>query len=254
VTLAYYNEIDPYAAAWLRNLINAGHIAYGDVDERDIRDVRPSELSGYTQCHFFAGLGGWGHALRLARWPDERPVWTGSCPCQPFSTAGKRQGTADKRHLWPDWFKLIDQCRPPRIFGEQVASADGRDWFSGVRTDLESVAYAAGGADLCAAGIGAPHRRQRLYFVAALPDPYSVRPQREWEFAGRAWPEQQFTGLVQDQLSVSLPSGKSGGLVDGVSARVGKLRAFGNAIHPYLGASFVVAAEQAIEAARGAEW
>lgn len=86
---AYYNENDPYAAQWLRNLITAGHIAKGDVDERSIVDVRADDLRGYTQCHFFAGIGGWSLALRLAGWPDDRPVWTGSCPCQPFSAAGK---------------------------------------------------------------------------------------------------------------------------------------------------------------------
>lgn len=64
---AYYNEIDPYAAQWLRNLIAAGHIAPGDVDERSIADVRADDLVGYTQCHFFAGIGVWSHALRMAR-------------------------------------------------------------------------------------------------------------------------------------------------------------------------------------------
>jgi len=61
---AYYNEIDPYAAQWLRNLIAAGHIAPGEVDTRSILDVSPSDLTGFTQCHFFAGIGVWSHALR----------------------------------------------------------------------------------------------------------------------------------------------------------------------------------------------
>jgi DNA (cytosine-5)-methyltransferase 1 len=60
---AYYNEHDPFAAAWLRNLIAAGHIAPGDVDERSIVDVRSADLVGYRQCHFFAGIGVWSHAL-----------------------------------------------------------------------------------------------------------------------------------------------------------------------------------------------
>jgi DNA (cytosine-5)-methyltransferase 1 len=84
----YYNEFDPYAAQWLRNLIEAGHIPQGEVDSRSIKDVKASDLSGFVQCHFFAGLGGWSRALRLAGWPKDRPVWTGSCPCQPFSAAG----------------------------------------------------------------------------------------------------------------------------------------------------------------------
>lgn len=164
--LAYYNEHEPYAAAWLRNLIAAGHIAPGDVDERSILDVRPSDLDGYAQCHFFAGIGVWSYALRLAGWPDERPVWTGSPPCQPLSSAGLRRGHADERHLWPALHGLIAERRPAAFLGEQVASQDGREWFAAVRADLEHLGYACGAADLAAAGVSAPHIRQRLFFVA----------------------------------------------------------------------------------------
>jgi len=162
----YYNEIDPNAAAWLRELIRQGHLPDGHVDERDIRDVRPDDLRTYTQCHFFAGIGGWSLALRLAGWPADRPVWTGSCPCQPFSAAGRRAGAADERHLWPHWHHLIRECRPPEVFGEQVASKDGLGWLDLVSADLEGEGYAVGAADLCAAGVGAPHIRQRLWFYA----------------------------------------------------------------------------------------
>ncbi len=84
----YYNEIDPFAAEWLRELIKAGHITEGDVDERDIRDVIPADLARYDRCHFFSGIGIWEYALLQARWPADRRIWTGSCPCQPFSAAG----------------------------------------------------------------------------------------------------------------------------------------------------------------------
>ena len=163
---AYYNEIDQYAAEWLRNLIYAGHIAPGDIDTRSIEDVHPDDLRGYTQCHFFAGIGVWSYALRQAGWPDDRPVWTGSCPCQPFSTAGKGAGFADERHLWPAWHWLIQECRPATIFGEQVASKDGPAWLDLVQADLEGTGYTSGAVDTCAAGFGAPHIRQRLYWVA----------------------------------------------------------------------------------------
>lgn len=162
----YYNENNPYAAQWLRNLIGGGLIPAGNVDERDIREVQPSDLKGYTQCHFFAGIAGWSYALELAHWPEDREVWTGSCPCQPFSVAGKKKGKSDERHLWPVWKELIDQCRPSEIFGEQIASPLGREWLSGVRADLEEMGYAVGGADLCAASLNAPHTRQRLWWVA----------------------------------------------------------------------------------------
>lgn len=163
---AYYNEIDPKAAAWLRELIRHGHIADGVVDERSIVDVAPDELRDFAQCHFFAGIGVWSYALRSAGWADDRPVWTGSCPCQPFSAAGARGGFDDQRHLWPHWHHLISQCQPPVIFGEQVASKDGLGWLDLVCADMEATGYAIGSADLCAAGVGAPHIRQRLFFGA----------------------------------------------------------------------------------------
>lgn len=163
---AYYNEIDPFAAQWLRNLIAAGHIAPGEVDERSIEDVTPDDLRGFTQCHFFAGIGVWSYALRLAGWPDNQPVWTGSCPCQPFSAAGKGDGFADERHLWPHFFHLISECRPQHVFGEQVASGNANTWFDLVQADLEGVGYAFGLVPFTSAGIGAPHIRERAYWVA----------------------------------------------------------------------------------------
>lgn len=162
---AYYNEIDPYAAQWLRNLIATGHIAPGVVDERSIVDVKPSELSGYTQCHFFAGIGVWSYALRMARWPDNRPVWTGSCPCQPFSAAGKGVGFDDERHLWPHFHWLIEQCKPAVVIGEQVASKAAEPWLDLVQTDLEALGYAFGAVAFPSAGVGAPHIRDRSYWV-----------------------------------------------------------------------------------------
>jgi len=162
----YYNDNDAKACAWLRELIAAGHIPAGDVDDRSIADVTADDLVGYTGVHFFAGIGGWAYALRLAGWPDDRPIWTGSCPCQPFSVAGNGLGTDDVRHLWPEFRRLVAECAPSIVVGEQVSGAAGRAWLSGVRADLETLGYAVGAADLCAAGVGAPHIRQRLYWLA----------------------------------------------------------------------------------------
>ena len=163
---AYYSEWDPYAAQWLRNLVAAGHIAPGDVDERSISDVRADDLRGYRQCHFFAGIGVWSHALRRAGWPDEEEVWTGSCPCQPFSDAGKGSAFDDERDLWPEWFSLIGERRPRSVFGEQVASRLGLAWIDAVHADLEGASYTVGAVDTCSAGFGSPNIRQRLYWMA----------------------------------------------------------------------------------------
>lgn len=160
-----YNEIDAYACAWLRNLIRAGHLT-GRVVEGDMRALNPADIGRGCHFHAFAGIGLWQYALKFAGWPDELPVWTGSCPCQPFSVAGRSGGTSDERHLWPAWFRLIRECRPHVVFGEQVASSAGLAWFDDVSADLEGEGYAVGSADLCAAGVGAPHIRQRLFFVA----------------------------------------------------------------------------------------
>lgn len=167
---ALYNELDPYAAQWIRNLSSAGHIAPGAVDERSIESLTPADVRGHTQFHTFAGIAVWSHALRLAGVPDDFPVWTGSCPCQPFSPAGLGKGFEDERHLWPVWFRLIDECRPPIVFGEQVASKAGLAWLDLVQTDLEGSGYAFGAAILPAAGVGAPHMRHRLFFVAYATD------------------------------------------------------------------------------------
>ncbi|MGJ5611020.1 DNA cytosine methyltransferase [Morganella morganii] len=243
---AFYNESDPFAAQWLRNLIAAGHIAPGVVDERSIEDVTPDDLRGFTQCHFFAGVGVWSLALRRAGWPDDKPVWTGSCPCQPFSAAGKGNGFADERHLWPAFFHLISECKPDVIFGEQVASKDGLAWLDLVQTDLEAKNYAVGAVDLCAAGFGAPHIRQRLFWVGNTNDQGRERlrrcesvilPERREDakrhsvppaMAAHVWDGwQAITGA--DKKSRMLPP-DFGKRTDDAAGRVGKLRAYGNAI------------------------
>lgn len=192
---AYYNEFDPYAAQWLRNLIGAGLIAQGDVDERSIVDVRAEDLSGYMQCHFFAGIGGWSLALRLAGWPDDKPVWTGSCPCQPFSVAGKLGGFQDERHLWPEFKRLIAQRRPATVFGEQVANAV--DWLRIVRNDLEALDYAVGCVPLEAASADAEHFRDRYWFVAD----HDFQQSSE----GRLQPSRELGGSSRDSENSNRP-------------------------------------------------
>jgi len=187
---AWYNEIDRQKAATLRNLIEEGAIAPGVVDERSIAAVQPEDLAGFTQCHFFAGGGLWSLCLRNAGWPDDRPVWTGSCPCGPFSAAGLRKGFDDPRHLWPEWFRLICVSRPHKLFGEQSADAD--TWLDLVSADMEGVGYAFGAADIPAAGFGGAHRRQRFGFVADANHAERWAERAPWH-DGR-WPQ---TGRVE---------------------------------------------------------
>jgi DNA (cytosine-5)-methyltransferase 1 len=334
---AFYNENEPYAVEWLKNLERAGHIAPGVVESRGIQELRPKDVQEATQAHFFAGLGAWSYALRLAGWPDSVPVWSGSCPCQPFSTAGRRKGFKDERHLWPAWFELIRKCRPSVVFGEQIASPDGLRWLDLVFDDLERAGYAVGASDLCAASVGAPHIRQRLYFVAVsgeqrregkrihlrprkprqaesevarggktreLGDTSSARSRRnsgtvlgaktkgepkriiargvthEPELASNSRivgdagspgsplgprPEERFGAVRYEGATASAPGATSGfwkeaewwlcqdgkvrptepgsfPLVDGATARVGRLRAYGNAIVPEQAALFIRAA------------
>lgn len=297
---AYYNEFDPHAAQWLRNLIAAGVIAPGDVDERSIEDVTPNDLRGYTQCHFFAGIGGWAYALDLAGWPRDRPVWTGSCPCQPFSAAGKGAGFEDERHLWPAWQHLINQCRPPVIFGEQVASKAAEPWIDLVHADMEGMGYAFGCVPFPAAGVGAPHIRDRNYWLADADgrNASAEREQRSGE--QRQFKEDRGAGRLADAARIGrkqrlshggrseqgassgeavVPSGVCDAgrpgptngiwraadwlgcrdgkwrpvepgtfpLAHGAPARVGRLRAYGNAIVSEVASTFIRAVMEALE-------
>jgi DNA (cytosine-5)-methyltransferase 1 len=284
----YFNEFDPFKAEWLRNLVEAGHIALGEVDQRSIVDVKAADLRGYRQCHFFAGIGVWSYALRLAGWSDIREVWTGSCPCQPFSVAGAKRGTEDERHLWPEFYRLIRECRPGCVVGEQVASPAALAWFDAVSANLESSDYAVGPADLPAASDGGSDRRQRLYWMAYTEtrgqriDGSTSRPRRHLDQLreiGRYGPrtvancngrepsdsELQRGGRLM-QLTPDPLAGFWGGsewiecrpelpkypkgrwrpvepgtfpLAHGATARMGRLRAYGDAINAQVAKAFV---------------
>lgn len=234
---AYYNEIDPYAAQWLRNLIAAGHIPTGDVDERSITDVQPMDLEGYAQCHFFAGIAGWSYALQLAGWPDDRPVWTGSCPCQPFSVAGKGRGKDDERHLWPHFFRLIRACRPEIVMGEQVAGKAGYAWLDEVRSDLEGENYACNGVDIPACAVNAPHARQRLYWAASD----TKRNEQSWQESCSGTPGRMGRKFKSVSWGTPWQSALSAfrAVDDGFPRRVGATDAARNAIVPQIAAEVI---------------
>jgi len=290
-----YNEWDEPTAAWLRELCVRRHLPQGHVDTRSIRDVRPDDLAGYGQCHFFAGIGGWPLALDLAGYRD-LPCWTGSPPCQPFSVAGKGLAQSDERHLAPVWLNLISERRPPALFGEQVADAIRTGWLDDLFDALERYDYACGAAVLPACGVGAPHIRKRLFFGAVRMD-YATGARHDWSI-GRAESEARIearlrmsgAGRIKDGLANSdhtRPQGRAGmseradeqpvgrrsvegrptnshhgfwsdadwlgcrdgkfrpvepgtqPLAHGLSARVGRLRGYGNAIVPQVAATFI---------------
>ena len=274
----YYNDFDPKVCEWARELIKRGLVPDGEVDCRSICEVQAEDVRDFVQCHFFCGILGWSYAMRLAGWPDDRKVWTGSCPCQPFSCAGKQLGQADVRHLWPEFFRLIRDCRPERVFGEQVEGAVGKGWLDGVFADLEGEDYACGAAVLGAHSAGAPHIRQRLFWVAhadgGQPRDGGVQPGREHGqqpqddgarglgYTNQSGPQ----GRIERGHSSSewAPWSASVGLlctdgktrriptepalfpmVDGFPVgRVGVLRGGGNAIVPQVAAHFIQAAEE----------
>lgn len=233
---AYYNDSDRYVCEWLDNLQRDGAIAPGDIDCRSIEDVNPNDLKGYTQCHFFAGIGGWSLALRMAGWPDDEPVWTGSCPCQPWSKMGRRRGVEDSRNLWPAWFRLIRERMPTTIFGEQVAGAG--HWLDIAFSDLEGVGYACAAADLPAACEGAPQNRPRIWFVSDAP-----RERRRTRLCQTT--AQRYRTKPADCITwpakPSVPD-----VANGVSRAVDFNRALGNAIVPAVGARFIAAFDAAV--------
>lgn len=225
---AYYNENNAKACHILRHMIKTGVIADGVVDDRSIELVEASDLKGFTQCHFFAGGGFWSIAARWGGWHDDRPIWTASCPCQPFSNAGRRQGTSDKRHLWPHLFRIVRAARlagfgPPVIMGEQVTGQAGYDWFHGIRTDLETEGYRARTIDFPACSINAPHQRNRQYWCA-LAD----ADQSGWEVAGNA----ERVGTTGGRWSLDQRSGSNdfGIMADreGIDGRTGTGRLYGS--------------------------
>lgn len=243
----FYNDNDPRICAWLRELVQGGLIPDGIVACRSITDIQPEELDGYTQCHFFCGIAGWPLALKLAGWPEHEPVWTGSCPCQPYSRVGRGIGDADPRNLWPVFRKLIEARKPARVFGEQVDGEAGRDWLAHVLLDLESADYQTAAAPLCSAGFS-NHVRPRLFWAAAHAPSQRIQGLEQAGNPGRArpWGARSTEDL---QLVCESPFSPGPGWPkpllragdDGVCSRVVGCLGAGNAIDPQIASEFVKA-------------
>lgn len=266
MTGVFFNDIDPKNCRWVENAFPEFTIS-----DSDVRSINANDVAGFRRCHFFGGIGGWELGLRLAGWPEELPVWTGSCPCPPFSSAGNRtrcvdcggrvvphpkqtgifacvecdsERTFDGRHLWPEFLRLIEICRPTVVFGEQVAGFDGLVWLAGIRATLEEIGYGVGAADLCAAGVGSPQLRQRIFWVA-YSDGFVVqqKPSAGKQSVFSLDPEANFWG---DFTGIRCSDGKQRRIQSGIQpfgygipARVGRFRGYGNAIVPQVAAKFV---------------
>jgi len=125
-------------------------------------------------------------------YPD---IITGGFPCQPFSIAGKQKGTSDDRHLWPEMFRIIKTFQPRFVIGENVRGIvniqDGLV-FETVCTDLESEGYEVQPFNIPAAGVGAPHRRERIFFLAIREDVANTIGNDEGEEISRGNGEEDF--------------------------------------------------------------
>lgn len=238
---AYYNEIDKSSIEKLKYLISNDFIADGEIDERSIEEVKSYEIKGFSQCHFFAGIGGWSLALRYAGWPDDRPVWTGSCPCQPFSSIGKATRQQDERHLWPAWYRLIRESNPPEIFGEQVDEAIACGWADEVFLDLEKKDYACASAILPAYSVASDHERYRLYFFANSSQKSGIHKSECEESKGRLH-NYKINGSAS---SWDEAESKVFSIYDGLPSFVGESEGFGNAIHAKVAAKFIISCNEA---------
>lgn len=163
--------------------------------------------------------------------PEKPELICGGYPCQPFSVAGKQRGQEDDRHLWPEMFRLIKECRPAWVIAENVAGHI-RLGLDSVLFDLESAGYRSQPFVIPACGLNAPHKRDRIWIVAnapgervqgygtggeQIPHPYEKASlpgrsrQRSWETQWQAEP-----GM--------------GRVVDGISHRVDRVKALGNSV------------------------
>jgi DNA (cytosine-5)-methyltransferase 1 len=152
-------------------------------------------------------------------WNRRIDILTGGFPCQPYSNAGKRLGTDDERHLWPEMLRAIREIQPRWVVGENVFGLvnwnDGMV-FDEVQTDLESEGYEVQPYVLPAAGVGAPHKRDRVWFVAysnGAKSKNDVRANNEtkrtvrWGKKGNVFGELPCDGVAPDTDNIGVQRG-----------------------------------------------
>ena len=182
------------------------------------------------------------HWPNVKRWDDvatftgegfARPdVICGGFPCQDVSVAGKREGITGKRSgLWSEFSRIIRILQPRFVAVENVSALLGRG-LGRVLGDLAACGYDAEWDCLPAAAFGAHHIRDRIFIIAKSSNADSMRSQGQWPTKAESWSREQFERLLQTETRLSVPAGKTGGISDGVSGRVDRLRALGNAVVP----------------------
>jgi DNA (cytosine-5)-methyltransferase 1 len=176
-------------------------------------------------------------------------IVTGGFPCQPYSTAGKRLGKEDERHLWPEMLRAIREIQPRWVVGENVLGLvnwSGGLVFNEVQADLEAAGYKVFPYVLPACAVNAPHRRDRVWFVAYSDNERLQRQQQRVSRHVSAQMEKSTEALaarkVGKQFSNVLPEPKTiarnNGLpisLDGITFskwREESTKAYGNAIVP----------------------
>jgi len=168
---------------------------------------------------------------------------TGGFPCQPFSTAGKRRGKKDDRHLWPEMFRVIKQAKPTWIIGENVAGIINME-LDQVFTDLEVAGYATQSFIIPACAVRAPHKRERVWVCVNFrgnPDHKQRTIFKNTNFMGKAGQNNKFNFWGQFNRTHEFRTQKGANASfestfcrndNGVSGRLDRLKSLGNAIVP----------------------
>jgi len=233
-----YTDIEPFCCEVLRARVADGGLLPGDVWERDVRTLTADELKPYTQVHLFCGIGASPLGLRRAGWPSDLSIVTGGFPCQDISTAGKGAGIDGARSgLWKEMHRVIDAVRPDFAIVENSAALTSRG-LGTVLGDLASIGYDAEWNCFRASAIGAPHGRDRIWIVAypvgsgrtRLEPSADIGQAGPWRLRGA--PDLQQIANAPFEPGDRWPQPLLRRMDDGISGRVDRLHALGNAQVP----------------------